>query len=94
MMTFVDATQSCARGGVPWDGKVSYASVPGIRNQGGTVRAVMKSMQGNLGEKTDWMEEELARVSLWEWSRMLTLTRMLSEVGGETPSCVSVALQV
>lgn len=43
MMTFVDAAQSCARGGVQWDRKVSYTSVPGIRNQGGAGRAVMKN---------------------------------------------------
>lgn len=43
MMTFVDAVLSCARDGVQWDRKVSYASVPGIRNQGGAVRAVMKN---------------------------------------------------
>ena len=59
MMTFVDATQSCARGGVPWDGKVSYASVPGIRNQGGTVRAVMKNglLQEHAGKP--WRKDGL-----------------------------------
>ena len=57
MMTFVDATQSCARAGVPWDGKVSYASVPGIRNQGGTVRAVMKNGLLQKHEGKPWRKD-------------------------------------